>query len=405
MSEKRTIPIFLIIVLLLAGGLGFMVFRASSEYREALAGFQRASVAVDRLKGAPLFPSADNVATRGEALELYRDTVDDLHASLAAMQPRIDPGIDPVGFQASLEAKVEEMKTMAEQEGMVVPEGYAFDLERYLRSLPSDAAAPSLELQLRSLEVISHLLLESGVEQLDRLEREVLAIEAGDPGDDEGTAAAEVVDYQTIRVRFRGRESALRRVITGLSNPNDEGFHFILRVLRVENEQKVGPAKEDTFTPTPVGGSSVGDFGAFEGADVLSGVEMGEYDPVLEGAIPDAPLSNEEAGEEGVVTGEGAVIEGGAEGGALDSGDDVQFDDGQLEGGAGLPGAVVPESGIGGLPMVDPGGQAGAVIDVRDILGAERLYVYAEIDLATFKAPPVVEESEIESENAGGVQE
>jgi len=396
MSEKRTIPLFLIVVLLLAGGLGFMVFRASSDYREALAGFQRASVAVDRLKAAPLFPSAANVAARGEALELYRDKVDDLHASLAAMQPQIDPGIDPVGFQASLEAKVEEIKALAEQEGMVVPEGYAFDLERYLRSLPSDAAAPSLELQLRSLEVISRLLLESGVEQLDRLEREVLAIEAGDPGDEGGIGSGEVVDHQTIRVRFRGRESALRRVITGLSNPNDEGFHYILRALRVENEQKVGPAKEDTFTPTPVGGGATGDFGAFEDADVLSGVEIGEYDPVIEGAIPDAPESNGAAGDEDLVIGEGVVMEDGASdgGGAV-----------QLEGAADLSGAVVLESGIGGLPMVGPGGQTGAVIDVRDILGAERLYVYAEIDLATFKAPPVTDELEIEAEDAGGVQE
>ena len=195
---------------LLAGGLGYMAYDASSARAEAEETLQSENDAFNRFNNAPVFPSSasiSSVKSNEMAWSIWYDTA----FSIAGRGDRDLPTETPPVFKQRLQSTVRRLQSLkGEVAGRLSQPTFFFGFEKFLGetdALPQADEIPLLATQLDFIESFAEMLAESGVMEVKSLVRV--------PQNPEDEECARHLDY---KVTFAARPAGIVKTVNALAN-------------------------------------------------------------------------------------------------------------------------------------------------------------------------------------------
>lgn len=206
----------------LAGGLGYMAYDASSSRTEAEATLEEENSAFNRFNSAPVFPSAPSIASvksNEMSLSIWYDTA----FSLAQRGDKEIPLETPPVFKQRLQSTVRRLQSLnGEVSGKLSQPTFYFGFDKFLGeadALPQSAEIPVLAAQLDFIESFAEMLAEAGVMEVKSL----VCV----PQNPEDAECARHLDY---KVTFASRPAGIVKTINALAASTRfvsiDGFSF-----------------------------------------------------------------------------------------------------------------------------------------------------------------------------------
>lgn len=258
--DNKPLAAILGVILLGSLGLGYLLFSSWSGYTESSETYQAVGVQINNLKSEKLAPTEANLKSKQAAVTAYATEVNKLGGALLFLQAPVEP-IKEIEFQAKLKAKISDTRTQAAAAKMQLPADFAFGFDEYTGKLPvSAAAATELSGYLDALNELVQLLMKSGVQSVDLLQRSKLAIETqsaatAQPANNnfgrQVQAAAPILDKRQVVLNLTLDQGPLQLLVSKLTNPEDMKYFTTLRLLRIENQVQDGPLRKDVKIAPP----------------------------------------------------------------------------------------------------------------------------------------------------------
>ncbi|MES2709288.1 MAG: Amuc_1100 family pilus-like protein [Verrucomicrobiota bacterium] len=253
-------------------GLGYLAFSAASGASDAAEKYAQTRAQLDKLQKSKIFPKQENVDAKKKQVTGFTEEVAKLNTDLRQYQQPLE-AMEVSAFQAKLQKLRDGLQTEAKNAGVKLPEGFDLGMGNYLSSFPETEAVPKLNVWLDSLNFVVSTLISKGVKEINFLQRPELPFEkkgaAADAEKAKAAAAAaaakkpaaapkagaakaapkeepvvlaetDVLERYPIRITFTGSNRAVNDSLTALTNTAPGTFFFDYRVMRAENEQKVG---------------------------------------------------------------------------------------------------------------------------------------------------------------------
>lgn len=237
-------------------GLGVMLFNAWSAAAEAQETFDSVNTSLASLNSANIAPTPENLAAKHAMVKDYIDSAGKMAMVLYKLQPDPKPMSD-TDFQAKVKARTLEVKKLGAGK---LPAVFNLTFDQYVDNLPkasgkltADQVATELSGYLDAVEEVTTLLLKSGVGSIDMIERSELAAEKSDDTatssnrqNQRGEASAEdqaITERRQLRLVLRLDQGVLQTILSKLASPSDMPYFTVVRLLRIENEVQVGPAR------------------------------------------------------------------------------------------------------------------------------------------------------------------
>jgi hypothetical protein len=142
-------------------------------------------------------------------------------------------------FQQRFKTRVEDFRAFAKENGfeIVTETGFYLGFDAYAEQVPAQELVPELDYELEAIDYLLRKLVTSGSKAMTSFERDPI------PGEPSGSEKKPdgVVQKYPVRIRFSGSHEVLQSFINTLAN--DREFFYIVRVLKVKNENEEGPIK------------------------------------------------------------------------------------------------------------------------------------------------------------------
>ncbi len=258
LKKNKFLSAFLAVLILGVLALGFLCYRTWSSYGEAQTKFTDAKNAVERLKGAALFPSTDNLKKRVTQVDAYKGKVDELVKRLMTYQVEFDPSSDETKFQPKLADLIKKSKDGAAGASIKIDDSFDFGMKDYLSAAPRKEAVPDLNFALDGMKAFVDLLINSRISTIASLTRKPLDIEADNktaapaPGakpassgkssglatSSSALAESDVIRRYSFTVKFSGTPQSVEDVFTAIASTPENSPFFAVRLAKVENEKK-----------------------------------------------------------------------------------------------------------------------------------------------------------------------
>ncbi|HUI07609.1 MAG TPA: Amuc_1100 family pilus-like protein [Verrucomicrobiae bacterium] len=246
------------------GGLIWLQHEAAGKRSEVDSLLEDRKSELGHLQATKPSPSRQNIAI----LKLDREQLDALYTNLLAavsqhqIQAQEVPG--PVAFLQLMASTFAHLRQSADTAGVKLPEGFAFGFSRYAGPTPTLPTATKevlgqLAKQLRAIEKLSELLMDSHVDEITQIQR--AEVEPASPSSDAlrgSTGASSKGLYQTLPFEFQFACStpALRTFLNKLSQ--SEWFFAVRRVeiageppASASDQGPPSPAAPTATTPAP----------------------------------------------------------------------------------------------------------------------------------------------------------
>lgn len=228
-----------------------LILGAKSTYDEASTTYDRQAAELGTLQRKEPYPNRENLTAMEEAAREQRAAVDQLQATLAALELPI-PKLSPEEFQKSLTASVASVTEKARQNGVNLPATFYLGFESYQAQLPSQDLAPLLGRQLAAIQFLVSSLLDNKPISLDEIKRVPLPLEGGartpaakpapnTDGAPEAKAASDLVEHQPFSINATIDPIRLRRFLNEIAGTPKQ--FFILRNLQIANLQPKSPPR------------------------------------------------------------------------------------------------------------------------------------------------------------------
>lgn len=251
--------------------LGYLAFSSSSAQDEAKEAYETKKTRLNSLLKAPIFPKPENVEAKKKQVEAFVGKVTALNDSLRAFESPLQMEMKTNEFQTKLQKSREAIMMEAKDSGVKLPENFDMGFGSYLAgTFAESSAVPRLNAWLDGMESFLRILISNGVKQINSLSRPEMAFEKEAPAASDAKGAKdkpapkpaaaskakaktetasvallpedEVLDRYPINITFTTTNRGLNDVLTALAAPNSaqSPSFFNIRVLRIENSQKLG---------------------------------------------------------------------------------------------------------------------------------------------------------------------
>lgn len=239
MNSKVWLTTFGVVSLLILGGTGFYAFSSFGKYQEALSGWDQKVSTIESLEKRVPYPSEDNAEALEEKVKSYRGSVEALSETLKSFQRELNTTLANTEFQQRVKKRVEDFRPFAKENGFEIVTETEFQLgfDAYANVVPAPELVPLLDYELEAIDYLLRKLVTSGVKSMTSFERDPIPGESGAPGVPPGT----VVQKYPVRLRFTADHESLQTFINEIAN--DRQFFYVIRVLKVKNENEEGPIK------------------------------------------------------------------------------------------------------------------------------------------------------------------
>lgn len=171
------------VIVLLLGGLIFLLFRALGQSDVAAKALDDARVRLEKFYERNPFPNHTNVLVEKSNAATMRQWREELLRTLSADQVET-PSKTPAQFEIFLTARSKDLRDAAMRNGVALPAGFSFGFGRYSdgRALPEsrDDLPTRLAEQLVLVDHICRLLFEERVTELVSVTRDEFGVEKGD---------------------------------------------------------------------------------------------------------------------------------------------------------------------------------------------------------------------------------
>jgi hypothetical protein len=154
-----------------------LLFKFRGEYARVQSDLQSSLTTLERLHQRNPYPNRENVERIESNLIELEDYLDTLIASLSR-QPVLVEDMERAAFPAAIERTASRLRALAREREVAVADTVAFGFQRYSAgNLPMQEHVPRLASQLRTIEALCTLLIQSGISELVSIEREVFDVE------------------------------------------------------------------------------------------------------------------------------------------------------------------------------------------------------------------------------------
>ena len=240
---------FSVVMVLGVGALGYLTYSAADEHSKARQEYDSAADELKRLQGLRPFPNDEHLKKFQVQKAELQGKVDALQKELSSAKIKVEE-ISPTGFQDKLRDTVGRITSRAPQANVILPEKFYMGFPVYQTEPPKAPAAPGLYRELRVLELVMNLILETKNVKVDELSREELKEEksakpvAADPKkkdkskDDEGR---KLVEKERFTLKITTTQENFQRILNGLATHKEQ--FFVPRYISVVNEKAEPPAK------------------------------------------------------------------------------------------------------------------------------------------------------------------
>lgn len=239
MNSKTWLTVFGVVAALAIGGAGFYAFSSYGSYKTAMDGWDAKVGTIQTLERKVPYPNEENSEAVEESLDRYREAVKKLSDTLNTFQRPLNRELANTEFQQRVKTRVEDFRQFARTGGLEIDSRTEFHLgfDSYASNLPQPDLVPVLDYELEAIDHLLRTLVDCGAETMSSFQRDAIPGEAGSSGaHDSG-----VVHKYPVRFRFEGSFGALQEFVNALAN--DKEFFYILRVLKVKNENTEGALK------------------------------------------------------------------------------------------------------------------------------------------------------------------
>lgn len=245
LKENRFLAALVTATIALGAAAVFLMTQSMAEYHEAVDAYSIAVQKLHALQDRSPFPNAQNLEKNRALVEQYKAQLDTLRAQVQKMQAPAPAEVQPQKFQDDLRSAVSRVEEKAQNVGVELPKGFYLGFSQYANSLPSEAAAPRLALQLRIIEKIVTSLIDFKVQSIDTLNRLPLPEESGIVAGGLKPAEAKQPDSQPkgfealpFDLAFTAEQGKVRVAFNSLL---DSDQFLIVRNLAMQNTARVGP--------------------------------------------------------------------------------------------------------------------------------------------------------------------
>lgn len=228
------------ITVVVCGALFYLGSKGADKYEEAKTEFDNAFNAVKKSEGIPLYPTAENRDAKKKALSDYNQSIDDLRALFDKYRKDDIENISTQEFTGRLKAANSEVTKALADAGCEVPEDFFMGFETYRDTLALTEATGLLDYQVEGLKHALLDLAKARPTELIKVFREKI------PEESRGNAnlpPGDVARQFGFEISFKGSENAAREFITSLGDT--EPYYYIIRCMRIENEQDEPPTVSD----------------------------------------------------------------------------------------------------------------------------------------------------------------
>jgi hypothetical protein len=232
-------------------GLWFL-FHAKGAFADAMTEFNAVATERSRLEHLNPFPNEDNFRKTQAALENYgaelEKTKEELKKRVVAQTP-----LAPNEFQSRLRQAILNATERARANRVKLPEIFFLGFDEFATTLPNTAAAPGLGQELAQVELLINILIDARVDAITGLKRDVPAETAPAAIAPKAATSSSIVEGAVVDLSFAASPSAMRKVLNQIAS-SEQAF-FIVRSLRVQNEQQKGPSREASASAKNTTGS------------------------------------------------------------------------------------------------------------------------------------------------------
>lgn len=240
MNSKVWLRTFGIVSVLLLAATGFYAASSFQRYRESLSKWDAKVELIADLEGQVPYPDEKNASVLEKRVGSYRDSVRALSETLKSFQRPLVTGVENTAAQMRAMKFVEDFRLFAKANAFAIETGNEFLLgfDAYADKMPDPDLVPLLYFQMDAIDHLLRKLVTSGAKSMTSFERDPLP---GESGSRESSSGAVIQKYP-VRIRFQTDHDSLQGFINELAN--DREFFYIIRVLKVQNENQEGPLKQ-----------------------------------------------------------------------------------------------------------------------------------------------------------------
>lgn len=180
--NRKHMPLLIggLVVLLVAVGLGYLLFSARGRYHDKTSALATSQNRLARLTSRGVFPSPENVQTLEKQAKIYEDYLAGLFAVIREGQFPAET-VPRARFPLVLEdvLKVLVGKAGNPDKRIVLPPDFSFGFQRYTAgNLPAEEEVERLVVQLRSIAALCDILFDAGIAELVSVDRTVFEKDA-----------------------------------------------------------------------------------------------------------------------------------------------------------------------------------------------------------------------------------
>ena len=259
LKQNAVIVAFVAAFLIVLGVVIWLQQQAAGKKADVDAALQEQMSQLNQLSLQKPAPAKENI----EILKQDRAQVDHLYEQLLASvsRNRIHPPPDlrPVAFLQMMASQLAKLRQAADAAKVKTVDGFAFGFSRYAGTPPTIPArnlsdeetkrvVTQLVKQLRAIEKISSLLIESGVDDITSIRRSEVESGTGPDALDASITTDPKVQYETLpfEFQFHCTQETLRDFLNALTQSD---WFFAVRKVQVVGEPPPPPEKASATTP------------------------------------------------------------------------------------------------------------------------------------------------------------
>ena len=281
-------------------GLGYLLFDAWGAYSAARDEYTALGGNIAQIKGLALAPTEQNLKAKKALVDEYAANVSKLGGALLFLQPVPVPS-KQAEFQTKLKDRVVQIKNLAQSLKVSLPPDFGLGFTEYLGALPtSDAVATELSAYLDLLERAQL----PNEQQSSARPVQPARTQAGMPGQGHpaASAPASIVEKRNVSIVMTLDQPALQLIMSRLANPADmkvrpdadQSFFTSLRILRVENQAKEGPVRQESVAAMQQGGVGGGESPSPDGSPAANSGASTTLAPPPPAAADSVPVIGQE---------------------------------------------------------------------------------------------------------------
>lgn len=208
---------------------------------------------MNRLQRLTPFPTEPNVSRMKTQADEYAA---ELNRTKEELKTHVLPvtAMAPNEFQARLRQAMAAVNERARANRVKLPDNFYLGFEEFAAALPDNIAAPLLGQQLAQVELLVNTLIDARVDAISSLKRvrpaeqragvppAPTASPAGTPRKAMATAAAPLIERNSVEATFVSNPGAARRALNQITSTPEQVY--VIRTLHVLNEKDKGPSRD-----------------------------------------------------------------------------------------------------------------------------------------------------------------